>query len=66
MPPQNPLTRIRRVAEDLRELAEELEAPVGPDAKRALVHWRDELLSAVGDLESLRAADRQPQANDGS
>jgi HPt (histidine-containing phosphotransfer) domain-containing protein len=51
VPPQNPTTRIRQVAAELEQLGEELEGPVGPDAKRALMRWHDELLEAVAELE---------------
>jgi hypothetical protein len=51
MPPQNPVTRIERVARDLGRLAEEIESYAGPDAKHALRYWQDELRAAVEDLE---------------
>ncbi len=50
VPPQNPITRIEQVARDLGRLAEELEPYAGPDARRTLLHWREELLQAVHDL----------------
>jgi hypothetical protein len=54
MPPQNPLTRIEQVARDLGVLAEQIEGYAGPDARRALLHWRDELRAALDDLERQR------------
>jgi hypothetical protein len=57
MPEQNPITRIQQVALDLETLAGELEDYAGPDAKRALLHWRSELLSAVEDIQRMTAAD---------
>jgi hypothetical protein len=60
MPPQNPLTRIEQVARDLARLAEDIEPYAGADAKRTLLYWRDELLTAITQLTnppSRRAAD---------
>lgn len=51
MPPQNPITRIEQVALDLERLAAEIEEYAGPDARKALLHWRRELLAAIGDLQ---------------
>lgn len=51
VPPQNPLTRIEQVARDLERLAAELDDYAGPDAKAALLGWRDELLRAVSDIQ---------------
>ena len=50
--PQNPVTRIEQVARDLKLLADELEPCAGPDAKRTLLYWRDELLMAIRQLAS--------------
>jgi hypothetical protein len=60
VPPQNPITRIEQVAVDLARLAAEIEDYAGPDAKRALLHWRSELLAAVDDIQNLRARDAKP------
>jgi len=57
VPPLNPVSRIRQVAADLGELASELDEAVGPDARRALLHWREELLGAVEDLEAAHVGD---------
>jgi hypothetical protein len=51
MPPQNPITRIEQVARDLGRLAEELGDYVGPDARRALLHWQAELRWALDQLQ---------------
>jgi len=51
MPPQNPLTRIEQVARDLGELADALGEHLGPDARRALLHWQRELRGALEQLE---------------
>jgi hypothetical protein len=56
MPPPNPIMRIERVARDLEALADELEEYAGPDAKRALLHWRSELLEAIEALKRSGAA----------
>jgi hypothetical protein len=57
VPPQNPITRIEQVARDLGRLAEQLEPYAGPDAARALMHWRAELLAAAAELTGQRAED---------
>jgi hypothetical protein len=49
--PQNPITRIEQVARDLGRLAEEIENYAGPDARRTLLYWSDELRSAIDQLE---------------
>jgi hypothetical protein len=62
MPPQHPLTRIREVALGLGRLAAELETVLG-EPPRNLAWWRNELLSAAGDLErggATTAAERSP------
>lgn len=50
MPPPNPVTRIEQVARDLARLADDIEPYAGPDAKRTLLYWRDELLTAIVQL----------------
>jgi hypothetical protein len=50
LPPQNPITRIEQVARDLERLAADLGDSAGPDAPRALLHWRGELLAAVDEI----------------
>lgn len=61
MPPQNPITRIEQVARDLGRLAEQIEGYAGPDAKRALLHWQEELRVAVDEIQSLAASDAPAQ-----
>jgi hypothetical protein len=56
VPPQNPITRIEQVARDLGELADQIEEYAGPDARRALLHWQDELRAAVDEIQSLGVA----------
>lgn len=56
MPPQNPITRIEQVARDLGELADQIEEYAGPDARRALLHWQEELRAAVDEIQSLGMA----------
>jgi hypothetical protein len=51
MPRQNPLTRIEQVALDLARLAEEAEDYLGPDARKALLHWHSELLDAINEIQ---------------
>jgi hypothetical protein len=51
MPSQNAMTRIEQVARDLARLAEELGEYVGPDARKTLLYWRGELLSALDEIE---------------
>lgn len=53
MAPQNPITRIEQVAQDLGRLAEELETYAGPDARRVLLHWQAELRAAIEDIQRL-------------
>ncbi|HTC73722.1 MAG TPA: hypothetical protein VK655_12605 [Solirubrobacteraceae bacterium] len=53
MPPQNPITRIEQVARDLGQLADQIEGYAGPDARRALLHWQDELRVAVDEIQHL-------------
>jgi hypothetical protein len=60
VPPQNPLTRIEQVALDLGRLAEEIEGYAGPDARRVLLHWRNELMTAVADIQRLRPGGEDP------
>jgi hypothetical protein len=43
MPPQNPLTRLTQVAQDVGRFADELEAATDVDAN-VLRYWRAELL----------------------
>ena len=57
MPPQNPLTRIEQVALDLGRLAEEIADYAGPDARTVLLHWRNELMAAVSDIQRLGPGD---------
>jgi len=47
LPEQNPITRIEQVALDLRRLADEASDYLGPEARRALLYWRAELLGAL-------------------
>ncbi len=47
----NPITRIEQVARDLKQLAEQIAQYAGPDARRTLLYWRDELLMAVDELD---------------
>jgi hypothetical protein len=47
VPEQNPITRIEQVALDLGRLAEEASDYLGPEARRALLYWRAELLEAL-------------------
>ena len=51
MPPLNPIARIEQVALDLGRLASEIEGYAGPDAKRTLLYWQGELLSAVDEIQ---------------
>ncbi|HSZ04300.1 MAG TPA: hypothetical protein VK778_03755 [Solirubrobacteraceae bacterium] len=64
-PTQNPITRIEQVAVDLGRLAADIEDYAGPDAKRTLPHRRSELLTAVDDIQNLRAGDATPRADAG-
>ncbi|HTA33285.1 MAG TPA: hypothetical protein VK721_07660 [Solirubrobacteraceae bacterium] len=57
MPPQNPITRIEQVARDLGQLADQLEDYAGPDARRALLHWQEELRAAAAEIHNLATAD---------
>jgi hypothetical protein len=52
VPPQNPITRIEQVARDLGRLADEIEEYAGPDARRALLHWQEELQAAVDEISA--------------
>jgi len=61
VPPQNPITRIEQVARDLGRLAQEIEGYAGPDARRALLHWQEELRVAVGEIQSLDTPDVRSQ-----
>ncbi len=61
MPPQNPITRIEQVARDLGQLAEQIEAYAGQDARRVLLHWQDELRAAVDEIQSLATSDVEAQ-----
>jgi hypothetical protein len=61
VPPQNPITRIEQVARDLGRLADEIEGYAGPDARRALLHWQEELRTAVGEIQDLAASDAPRQ-----
>lgn len=51
MPHQNPLTRIEQVALDLGRVADEIEEYLGPDARKALLHWHAELLEAINEIQ---------------
>jgi hypothetical protein len=53
MPPQNPITRIERVARDLGRLAEELGDYAGPEAPRTLRYWQAELRAALDELQRI-------------
>jgi len=61
VPQQNPITRVEQVALDLRRLAGEIEDYAGPDARRALLHWRSELLAAIDEIQRLTAMDAEPE-----
>ncbi len=50
-PQQNPLTRIEQVALNLEQLADELGAYLGPEARRALLYWHSELLAAITEIQ---------------
>jgi hypothetical protein len=62
VPPQNPITRIEQVARDLGRLADQLEDYAGPDAKRALLHWQQELRAAVDEIQNLATAGAQGES----
>jgi hypothetical protein len=62
VPPQNPITRIEQVALDLGRLADQLEDYAGPDARRALLHWQEELRAAVDEIQSLGTAAAQAES----
>ena len=51
MAQQNPLTRIQQVAEDLGRLGDEIEGYIAPDAKLVLLHWHQELMAAVDEIQ---------------
>jgi hypothetical protein len=51
VPQQNPLTRIEQVALDLKQLADEIEEYLGPEAKTALLYWHSELLAAINEIQ---------------
>lgn len=53
VPPQDPVTRINAVANDLARLADELGDYAGPDARKLLLHWRHELIEAVADVQRM-------------
>lgn len=59
MPQQNPLTRIEQVALDLNQLADEIEEYLGPEAKKALLHWHSELLAAINEIQRA-STDQEP------
>jgi hypothetical protein len=61
VPPQNPITRIEQVARDLGQLADQIEDYAGPGARRALLHWQDELRVAVDEIQYLATADTRAQ-----
>jgi hypothetical protein len=54
VPQQNPLTRIEQVALDLAQLADEIGEYLGPDARKALLHWHSELLAAINEIQQPR------------
>jgi hypothetical protein len=56
MPQQNPLTRIEQVALDLARLAEAVDDYLGPDARKALLHWHSELLAAIDEIHQATGA----------
>ena len=51
MPAQDPVTRLRQVALDLRRFADELEAETDLDP-RVLRYWQAQLLEITVELES--------------
>jgi hypothetical protein len=51
VPQQNPLTRIEQVALDLKQLADEIEEYLGPEAKAALLYSHSELLAAINEIQ---------------
>jgi hypothetical protein len=61
VPPENPVTTIEQVARDLGRLAEQLEPYADPDARRALLHWRGELLRAAGELQRAGQGSEAPR-----
>lgn len=61
MPRQNPITRTEQVARDLGQLADQIEDYAGPDARRALLHWQDELRAAVDEIQNLGTAEARAQ-----
>jgi len=58
MPPQNPITRIEAVAQDLGRLAAEITDYAGPAARTALLRWQKELREALDELQRLTASSR--------
>jgi hypothetical protein len=64
MPQQNPVTRIEQVALDLGQLADEIHDYAGPDARRALLHWRSELLAALDQIQRQSAKGSDPDRRD--
>lgn len=59
MPQQNPITRIEQVAGDLGRLAGDIETYAGPDARRALLYWRSELLAAIDTIQRHTGAEAE-------
>jgi hypothetical protein len=57
MPPQNPITRISSVADQLGLLAEEIGDYAGPLARNVLIHWQRELIEALADLQRMTSPD---------
>lgn len=51
MVPQNPITRLERVAKELGELANDLGDSLGADAERVLKRWREEIRAAIDELQ---------------
>jgi hypothetical protein len=51
VPQLNPLTRIEQVALGLVRLAGEIKDYLGPEAKKALLYWRSELLAAINEVQ---------------
>jgi hypothetical protein len=63
VPPQNPISRIEQVARDLGQLADQIADYAGPDARRALLHWQQELRIAVDEIQGLAASDARSAFN---
>jgi hypothetical protein len=64
MPPQNPVTRIEQVALDLGRLAGEIDDYAGPEARKVLLHWRNELLAALDQIQRQAIESDDPDRRD--